>query len=239
MKQFDRLNYYEMLDIPVTSSIFEIRNAYQSALSTYDEDSLATYSFFTEEERREILKRIDKAFYTLIDEDRKSAYDMHLKKEDGIDVEAIQAKKKKKPIAIFDSGQSVNVDLFFERVKTKIGTGDAKDISNDILSKDVISGTDIRGLRESIGIELEEIFEIERISVSILNAIEKDQVENLPSPIYLKNFLKSYANVLHIDGKILVDGYMKNINQLKQNKNNNKDCKKKYSHGIPRLRYRR
>ena len=238
MKQFDRLNYYEMLDIPVTSTIFEIRNAYQNALSIYDEDSLATYSFFTEDERKEILKKIDKAFYTLIDEDRKATYDFHLKKETGIDVEAIQAKKKKKPVAMFDSSQSINVDLFFEKVKNRIDMDDIKDMANMMLTKDAISGTDIKELRESIGIELEEIFEIERISVSILNAIEKDLVEDLPSPVYLKNFLKSYANVLHIDGKVLVDGYMKNIHQIRENKNN-KDCKKKYSHGIPKLLYRR
>ena len=75
------------------------------------------------------------------------------------------------------------------------------------------------------------------MSVSILNAIERDDVDNLPSQIYLKNFLKSYANVLHIDSKVLVDGYLKNINEVKHN--NKKDCKSRYSYGIAKLRYRR
>ncbi|MBU0994640.1 MAG: helix-turn-helix domain-containing protein [Proteobacteria bacterium] len=218
MKQFNQFNYYEILDIPITSTLFEIRNAYQNAVSTYSEDSLITYSFFSEDEREEILKTIDHAFYTLIDENKKAEYDEMLQKKEGIDVDSIQASRKKKPIAIFDRSKSINVNTFVEKVRTKIDDDQIKEISNTILSKETISGNDIKELREKIGIELEEIFEIERISVSILKSIEGDQVDQLPSPIYLKNFLKSYAEVLHLDSKVLVDGYLKNIRQVEQGK---------------------
>ena len=72
-------------------------------------------------------------------------------------------------------------------------------------------GKDLKKLRESIGIELEEIHQIARISVFILKAIEENRIESLPSTLYLKNFLKSYAEILRIDPNKIADRYIKNI----------------------------
>ena len=58
MKRFEDLNYYQILEIPVRASSFEIREAYRDALSIYNEDSLTTYSLFTDDERDKILKKI-------------------------------------------------------------------------------------------------------------------------------------------------------------------------------------
>ncbi len=69
----------------------------------------------------------------------------------------------------------------------------------------------IKEIREAYGLELEEIFQVARISVSILKSIEDNQIEDLPSFFYLKNFIKSYAEILQIDPKRIIDGYMKNI----------------------------
>ncbi|UCF01582.1 MAG: helix-turn-helix domain-containing protein, partial [Deltaproteobacteria bacterium] len=74
-----------------------------------------------------------------------------------------------------------------------------------------ISGKDLINLRESQGIELEEIFQATKISPTTLVAIEKDDVVNFPPKIYLISFLKSYAEALQLDPKQVVDGYIKNI----------------------------
>ena len=67
-----------------------------------------------------------------------------------------------------------------------------------------------------MGIELEEIYEITRINVSILKSIENNQFGRLPPIIYLKNFLKSYTEILQIDSKRIVDGYMKNMDLIEK-----------------------
>ena len=72
MKRFEELNYYELLGIPNNASFSEIRQAYKEAFSIYNEDSLITYSFFTDEERDGILRKIEAAFLTLIEEKKKS-----------------------------------------------------------------------------------------------------------------------------------------------------------------------
>ena len=53
-KDFDQLNYYEMLDIKPDAPALEIRSAYNSALQMYQSDSLVSYSFFSPKERKEI-----------------------------------------------------------------------------------------------------------------------------------------------------------------------------------------
>ena len=66
LKEFKDLNYYELLRISYGASSFEIRQAYKQVLDIYEESSLATYSLFTEDERKLILSNIENAFLTLM-----------------------------------------------------------------------------------------------------------------------------------------------------------------------------
>ena len=211
MKNFDEFNNYEILDIPVNASEFEIRQAYKETLSIYDNDSLATYSLFTDEERSNLLRKIEEAFHTLIDEKTRTDYDKMLVKSGEVKASSLNKKDRIKPIPLFRTRTSIDESSFLKRVKRKVEEGELQEISNQILLKDVILGKDLKKLRESMGIELEEIFEVARISVSTLRAIEENQTESLPSKIYLKNFLKLYAEILQVDPKRIVDGYLKSI----------------------------
>jgi len=67
-KDFAQLNYYEMLDIKTNATALEIRAAYNSALQMYQSNSLVSYSFFSQKERKEILAYLEKAYFTLINE---------------------------------------------------------------------------------------------------------------------------------------------------------------------------
>lgn len=216
MKSFDELNNYEILDIPINASEFEIRQAYKEALSIYDKDSLATYSLFTDDERSNVLKKIEKAFYTLIDEKTRTDYDKMLVKSGKVEASSLNKKIQRKPIPLFRTRTSIDESSFFKKIKRKVEENEVKEISNQIVSKDVIWGKDLKTLRESLGIELEEIFEVARISISILQAIEENQTENLPSKIYLKNFLKLYAEILQVDSKRIIDGYLKSIHPYQE-----------------------
>ncbi len=75
MKNFEELDYYEILDIPVDASPFEISRAYKNALEVYGESSLLTYSLFSKKERIIILSRIKQAHDTLIDRSKRTEYD--------------------------------------------------------------------------------------------------------------------------------------------------------------------
>ena len=216
MRRYEGLNYYEILEIPINASYFEIRQAYKDALSTYDEDSLITYSLFTDNERDKILKQIESAFFTLIDENKRADYDRKLVHDRKIDASILTKKEHKKPIPLFQTNKSNNRNALLKRIRDKIKQKDLKEISDEILSKKSISGNDLKKVREAMGIELEEIFEITRINISILKSIEDNQFGRLPPIIYLKNFLKSYTEILQIDSKKIIDGYMKNTGLIEK-----------------------
>jgi DnaJ-class molecular chaperone len=80
IKRVEDWNYYELLDVDRTASKDEIWDAYQAALETYRPGSLATYSLVTEAERTLIMERIQEAYQTLRDPDKKKAYDAALLK---------------------------------------------------------------------------------------------------------------------------------------------------------------
>ncbi len=108
------------------------------------------------------------------------------------------------------------MDNLAARVRKKSKEKEVEKLANEILSKDLISGSDLIKLRKAVGVELSEIDVVTKISVSVLKSIEEDQFENLPSDIYLKNFLKSYAEVLQIDSQKIVDGYLENISHFQK-----------------------
>jgi hypothetical protein len=78
MNKFEEFNYYEILEIPVNASSFEIRRAYRNALEVYSDHSLLTYSLFSVEERVHILKKLEDAYNTLIDKTKRTMYDASL-----------------------------------------------------------------------------------------------------------------------------------------------------------------
>ena len=216
MNNYKKMNYYEVLEVPVNASFFEIRHAYKEALSVYGEDSLSTYSLFSEAERETLLKKIEEAFQTLMDEKKRSDYNNQLVKNGEVDPDDLFRDYNKNSIPIFLAHNAVDKNSFFKKVKKKVGESGIQKLSKDILETELIAGQDLKKLRQAIGIELEDIFEVARISISILKAIENDDFQNLPSLIYLRNFLKLYAEILHLDPEKVADSYIINISLLQK-----------------------
>jgi curved DNA-binding protein CbpA len=216
MDRFENLNYYELLEIPVNASSFEIRQAYRNALSIYEEDSMISDSFFTDEERNAILRRIEGAFSTLIDKSQRAVYNRAMVDSGAIDASLLESDdpKSKGPIPLFSLKKTGDQKTLSAKVKGRIQKKDFTEVSDSLLSKDLISGEDLKRLRKHVGIVIEEIFEVTRISLKILTAMESDDVASLPQEFYLRNFLKAYAELFKLDSKKVIEGYLKNIARL-------------------------
>ena len=78
LKKIEDWNYYELLSVERTASPDEIWEGYQAALSTYKDGSLALYGLVSEAERGAILARVQEAFQTLRDPDKRKDYDLAL-----------------------------------------------------------------------------------------------------------------------------------------------------------------
>lgn len=69
-------------------------------------------------------------------------------------------------------------------------------------------GSALRAERERQGRSLEEIYQATRITVRYLQHIERGEFEELPGEVYLKGFLRRYAQFLGLDGEALVRQYV-------------------------------
>lgn len=208
MKLFEDQTYYEILKIPMDADLNAIKRAYRDALDTYSEDALATYSLFPEEQRAELLHTIETAFHTLIDSGKRMAYDQML-----TDSDRTQSLQPRQTAEDFE-GREEKRDRprppdIRDRVRVKFSEEDIQRLAEQVVSKDLVSGIDLKRLREALDVDLSEIFEITRISKTTLTSIEENQFSRLPAEVFLKSFLKSYAEILQIDPQRVIEGYLK------------------------------
>jgi flagellar biosynthesis protein FlhG len=82
MKSLKSQNFYEVLGVPRHATAEEIRAAYEISRHTFQENSLATYSLFTDSENQEILALIAKAYETLFNPETRRAYDAQLDRQE-------------------------------------------------------------------------------------------------------------------------------------------------------------
>jgi hypothetical protein len=82
-------------------------------------------------------------------------------------------------------------------------------IIQEILAHDILSGKDLKNIRDELGISLEQIAEMAKVRMVYLRAIEEDQFEKMPPRIFLKSFLRTYAQCMGLDGDIVVSRYLK------------------------------
>lgn len=70
-------------------------------------------------------------------------------------------------------------------------------------------GATLRQAREAIGMSLDEVQEKTRIQKSFLIAIENGEFHKLPSPFYVRTYLRSYANCIKIEPHHILRQYRK------------------------------
>jgi curved DNA-binding protein CbpA len=213
MKTFEGQNHYQILNVPGSATAIEIRRAYQDALEIYREDSIATYSLFSSDQREVLLRAIEEAFDTLIDADKRAVYDRMLIDDGHVDPATFFRKPAEKPGVRSNTRIDSEEKRLGQWVRSKSNAPEIKALIDQVLSKELLSGEDLKRLREALSIEIHEIHTITRISQSILHMIEADRYDDLPAEIYLKQFLKSYADILQINPLAVVEGYLKLMRQ--------------------------
>jgi curved DNA-binding protein CbpA len=211
MKTFEGENYYQILCVAGNATAIEIRRAYMDTLAIYEEESIATYSLFSAEQREILLQSIEKAFDTLIDENKRAAYNQMLIDTGQVEPAFFSRPVTDKPAAHPDDRSLSREKSLSRWVQKKAEAPVVMALIKEVQSKEMLSGQDLKRVREALGIEIPEIFAITRISSSILNMIEADQFDDLPAEIYLKQFLKSYAEILQIDPHHVVEGYFRSM----------------------------
>jgi DnaJ-class molecular chaperone len=210
MKKLTEQDYYNLLDISPKASFGEVRSAYDQAMSIYTTDSIATYTLFTEQEREVILSRLAEAYKTLTNSQLRKEYD-HLLIERG--------ERSPQEMGFLSSEDSNEASGKLLEVSVESLTQKQREIKDEALPSNAnlslfdsqisVTGKIIKTIRTTKEISLEEIFKQTNISRETLEDIEQERFEKLPALVYLKGFLKAYANILQVNQTEMVDGYVK------------------------------
>lgn len=209
MKTFENENHYEILQVSVNARVDEIKQAYRESLAMYDPESAATYALFSDQQRNTLLQAIETAFETLIDDDRRAGYDRMLIDTGQVGAAIFSSRARRTPAAYSDTPVTSKEESLDRWISKRAEEPEIRQLIETILSTDRLSGLSLKQLREAYGIEISEIYAITKISGDTLKRIETNQYDNLPSEIFLKQFLKTYADLFHIDSQHVVDSYLK------------------------------
>jgi curved DNA-binding protein CbpA len=212
MKAFKDQNYYEVLGLSPNALPLEIRRAYKKTFALYQGDSIASYSFFSDEERQEILSRIEQAYLTLINPENRTAYDHDLIASGLMEEEDAFRDRTREPIAIYDFQKTcLKGPPPADRAGKLKSRAEQSSVIRDLLSRDTLAGSDLQKLRTALDVPLEEIANRTNIRIDILRAIEAENVELFPPLVYLKGFLRSYIRYLGLDEHVVLGAYLKKV----------------------------
>lgn len=232
MRTYANQDYYELLEIEPDAGLEEITKAYHHALEAFDADSVAIYSLFDPEEREDLLNRIREAYRILSSGRTRREYDRMMAQGDGgraghapVDeftephepTEPPGTPKPPKPIelhrpTLFDqsNGQVVALDSARPAIEDPTPLPSLIKRAGDRLSRDdgPLKGSDLRRLRKTRGVTVEDLVERTRIGRKTIMALENDLHDELPAPVYLKGFLRAYGQALQLDPDKLTKAYL-------------------------------
>ncbi len=196
MKRIEEQTHYEILEVSPDATVKEIQQAYDHGKETFHSDSLAIYSLFSEEEMREIQAAIEEAYRILMDEALRRSYDQshsHLIER------SPREKQTEKPV----KSSEIKGGLSFTDLSLEIG-------------EMTYRGRSLKRIRERLGIDLKTISAETKINIKTLERIEEEDLEHLPAMVYLKGFLKAYAQALNLDPQKLMEGYFQLFKEEKK-----------------------
>lgn len=207
-------NYYQILEVKTDAPHHEIVAAYQRAKEAYAPDSPALYTMFTKEEAEDLLKLIEEAFLVLGNQSKRRDYDQTLFNRSSPpslavtlpDFAPVDEVKKSPP----PPSSPTTIPEGF--VKGRLSVYEVKpDIEKEISNQTAFDGPFLRKVRQYKNINLEQLSKETRIGRSYLAAMEADDFEALPAPVFLRGFVIQVARVLGLNETLVASSYMSRI----------------------------
>ncbi len=195
MKRIKDQTHYDVLEVPRGASTEEIRKAYRREKEIFSSDSLAIYSLLGPAELGRVNAAIDEAYRVLTDERLRLEYDRTL---DG-------------------RGEGV----FSGEAGGSSPRGEVQPIREEVGNIPFpngfrFTGSSLRGIRESMGLDLKQISQKTKINRQNLAWIEEESFENLPALVYIRGFIVEYAKVLNLDPHRVADSYLESYHQWRK-----------------------
>jgi len=193
-KRTEEQTLYEVLEIDPGASDEDIRRAFKRMREMYAAESMVVCGLYTPARLDVVHARIDEAYDTLLDPDKRKLYDIKLF-PDGIPtrptptagVAAVEAASPPK-------GEPTPAKVLVPEPIVDANT----EITGELLKK----------LREARGIDIAEISQRSKVSVHHLRSIEEETWGAMPAPVYLRGFLVEIARFLRLDVQHVTRSYL-------------------------------
>jgi flagellar biosynthesis protein FlhG len=189
-------HHYERLLIPRGASEEEVRRAHKRQREIWAEGGLATVSLFTVDELAREHAFLDEAHDVLLDPPRRRAYD----------------------VSIFPDHEQAPIPSPANRVLNEAIAAELRELQTQVareLGPDTeFTGSLLRRVRESRGIDIREIALKTKISAAHIAAIEDEAFDQLPPLVYVRGFLVEVAKFLKLDPAQVGRTYLRRAKEL-------------------------
>jgi flagellar biosynthesis protein FlhG len=191
-------SHYATLGLEIRASHEQVEKAYRFQLDMYGEGALATYSLLAAEDVRAARDRIEDAYAVLANPVRRREYDLSLGigSPSGLLPFPSPAPLATRPTPLRVAGP--------ERPQAE----PVPSVPPPPILPELMTGADLRKIRESRGVSLRGIALVTKIGVRFLEYIEEDRLSLLPAPVYLRGFLMEYGRALGLDPLRTAESYM-------------------------------
>lgn len=182
---------YDVLWTQPSASDEELRRAYKRQRELFQSGSLPLASLLSEAALELERMRLEEAQKTLLDAVRRRAYDLSYFPE----------KEARAP----EPSQAQSEARRLEQVALRA------ELAHEIHAETEFTGELFRRVRESQGIELEEIAQKTKISLAHLAAIENEDFGSLPAEVYTRGFVSQVAGLLGLDKTQATRSYLRRL----------------------------
>ena len=186
-------NLYDVLWTHQSASDEDLRRAYKRQRELYQPGSLPLTSLLKGDQLRTEQARVEEAHDTLLDPLRRKAYDASV----------FPAQQAEAP------ARNAALDSALEAERSML----QKELSREINGETEFTGTLLRKVRESHGIELSEIAKLTKISSTHLQAIEGERFGELPALVYTRGFVQQLAKFLKLDPTQVSKTYLRRLRE--------------------------
>jgi len=208
VKTLDEQDHYEVLEVQPGAAFEDIERAYRLTRAAYSDGSMALYSLFSEDDASVIRNRIDEAYRVLTDPKHRERYDAEV----GI------AQRKAQTLvettrdfteAAMSAGEEYEREARVAAAEVPSAADVIEDVDVDIdEEKQEYDGAALRRSRLRRGVELDQISDVTKVSVTYLQFLEDEAFEQLPASVYVRGFVSAYARAIGLDARRVANSYM-------------------------------
>jgi flagellar biosynthesis protein FlhG len=188
------MTLYEVLGVSRTAADDEIRRAYKRQREIFRDNSFPVVSVVSEASLRDEQARIEEAYDTLLDPNKRRAYDLS--------TFPAESKVAEAPQRAHDAAFAAELLML------------QSELAREITAETEFTGDLLRRVRESQGVELADIAQRTKISSAHLRAIEAESPADLPAMVYVQGFVTEMAKYLKLNPSQVSRTYMRRIREI-------------------------